>query len=635
MSKTIFRADIEGLRAIAILAVVFYHADYGWASGGFVGVDVFFVISGYLVTRNILHELHLRKFSFYSFYIKRVRRLFPAFFVTLVLSFIAGCILLSPSDLERFATSLSYSLLSLSNFFFWKEASYFNLDAVLKPLLHTWALSVEVQFYLVWPLLLFALSIFKKELFVRFFFIIAAVVSLGFSSLIIADHPEAAFFLLPFRIFEFAAGSLCVFADRLKLNNKYFAELAACIGLILILWTMRSYTRETVFPGYHAIIPCIGAAFIIYAGQSSIVGSVLKNKLLVKLGGLSYSVYLIHWPIFVFYKYYSFNPITEFERISLIFASLISGYFLWKYIEKPFRDIPDISKRPDYSLCWAPSCSLILLFLASNVWGYNGWQWRFPKEFFLSNDEIMSERKRYWQDVSQQDTSFLQGTAKHKNIIFMGNSHAIDIMYALRSNGFNYNITFLPTSHVCYNFGTPVSESNIKSCSSRKKENFKNEAWTAADAVFLHDHWPKVASNQLVDTVDLESFLTEVRALTDAPVYVFGPKMVYRSAIPNIVHSHMRLSSMNDYGRKFQRVDFRAGTNQALKHLLDVEKYEKKKIYYVDVLRTQCGEDYDNCDIISKINSKFLYFDREHLTAQGAKEFGQQLKLEHPYLFAL
>lgn len=635
MNKLLFRADIEGLRAIGILGVLFYHANYNWASGGFVGVDVFFVLSGYLVTRNILNEIKSGKFSFYNFYVKRIRRLFPAFFFTLVAAFIAGCILLSPADLERFATSLSYSLLSVSNFFFWQEASYFNLDAGLKPLLHTWALSVEVQFYLIWPPILFVLSFLKKENFILFFFLIAIAVSLCFSILIIANHPETAFFLLPFRVFEFAIGSICVFSDELKVNIKYLLEFVAGIGLLLILWPMWSYTKVTVFPAYNALLPCIGTAFIICAGQSPILGSFLRNKLLVKLGAISYSVYLVHWPVFVFYNYYKFIPITEFERVCLIFISLFSGYFLWKHIEKPFRDIPDISQRPDYSLCWSPACSLILLFIASNVWGSNGWQWRYPKEFFLTKDEISSERKRYWQDSSQQNKALLQRGAKHKNIIIMGNSHAIDLIYALRTNGFKDNIAFLPTSHLCYNFGTPALDSNRNSCLSRKTKNLVHSAWTNVDAIFLHDHWPKVNPDQLINEVDLNKFLAEVRGITDAPIYIFGPKMVYTKAIPNIVHSHMRLPSINDYGKKFQRDDFRKGTNDALKNMLNVEEYMNKNIYYVDVLKVQCGNSYDDCEIISKINSKFMYFDREHFTEQGSSEFGQKLKLEYPHLFSL
>jgi len=618
-----YRPDIDGLRALAVLIIVFFHAGFSWATGGFVGVDVFFVISGYLITRNIIYEIEKGTFSFSAFYIRRIRRLFPALFFTASLVLIMGYLFFSASDFERLGHSLLYAILSVSNFFFWNETGYFNAASEFKPLLHTWSLSIEEQFYLIWPALLLILYFIRKRYVAIAFFIAAIISSLYLSSIFMEKQPEAVFFLLPFRIFEFSIGALCVWLNLIRPKNRFIKESLTVIGLGCILWSTLAFSDRTIFPGYSALLPCIGAALIIYSGRSSLSNIFLSNRPAVKIGLISYSVYLVHWPIIVFYKYWIFRPISNLESILLIFASFILGYLMWKFIEQPFR-FKKGSGNSGRLLLWFALPASILLFISANVWMHRGWPSRFPPEYSMSQEELVANRERYFNGVRQNDNNFLKGERNYKKVIVMGNSHSIDLIYALKENGSKLNITHLGTSYLCYNFGTPIKAKNKKFCYNKLRKNLADKHWATADAVYLHDHWP------LLNAKDLEKRLKEIREITDAPIYVFGPKMIYRKPIPQIVSSHLRMSSINQYSKKLEKKE-RIITNKAIKKVIESEKI--KDLFFVDVLKTQCGDSYENCNIVSPSNYKFLYFDYGHFTLEGAKEFGEKLKIRYPNIF--
>lgn len=269
-----YRADVDGLRGIAILAVLLFHLGIGGVSGGFVGVDIFFVISGFLITRNILSDLESGSRSYARFYTRRARRLFPALFVTLVASFIAAAILLMPHDLELFASTAIHSIVSTSNFLYWQELGYFGPAADRTALLHTWSLSVEEQFYLIWPgLILLALgrspgAVNGGRRFVLVGILVgAAVLSLWASELVLQSDRQAAFYLMPFRIVEFAAGAILVWLPRLPDRLRPVEEALQGLALGAILWCCLVYSDELPFPGLNALLPAGGAALAIYAGH--------------------------------------------------------------------------------------------------------------------------------------------------------------------------------------------------------------------------------------------------------------------------------------------------------------------------------------------------------------------------------
>lgn len=354
--KIYYRRDIDGLRAIAIIAVVLFHARIFGASGGYVGVDVFFVISGFLITSVILKGLKEDSFSFLSFYAKRIRRLLPAIFVALMTTTILAYLFLSfPEDLKRFGISLFAQGFFLSNVYFYISDGYFAAPVENYPLLHTWSLSIEEQFYLFFPLLLFLLFKYKNKL-LKFFILTIGVISLLYSIYLTNIDPfgrfylpllpkilldetniTAAFFLLPSRIWELMLGSLIV-VFNLKIRNKLIAEIASLVGLILILISIFYFNPDTYFPGFNAILPAFGSALIIVSGISNFprVNKFLSLKPFVWTGLISYSLYLWHWPIFVFARKLLPNITTSYA-LTLITLSFFIAWLSYLFVENPFR----------------------------------------------------------------------------------------------------------------------------------------------------------------------------------------------------------------------------------------------------------------------------------------------------------
>lgn len=618
-----YRPEIDGLRAISVLAILFFHAGFEWASGGFIGVDVFFVISGYLITRNICYDIECNRFSFSQFYIRRIKRLFPALFFTSAWVLVIAYLLFSPTDLERLGQSIQYVIVSLSNFFFWSEAGYFNETSDIKPLLHTWSLAIEEQYYLIWPAILVVLSLIKKRAVLLIFLLAALIGSLLLNYLLIKNNPSAVFFLLPFRVFEFAIGGLCVLVYSWQYSQKILNEVGVFIGLGMIGWSVFSFDQSTIFPGFSALVPCIGAALVIVSRQSVVAKYLLSHQVFLKIGLASYSIYLIHWPLIVFYKYWKFTPIGLAETIALIVTSLLLGLLMKRFIEQPFRAHPNERNNSSFWLKFAGL--IVVMFALGYVTQSNqGFPQRYPDEYFMSTDEIKQNRDRYWEYFGEINKSQVKKTGQ-KNVIVMGNSHAVDLIYSMRENEADLNITFFNSWHQCYNFGTGITAEDKDSCQKRLSNHLKNKAWKSADVIYLHDHWPTL------DLKNLTQRLLEIRAVSSAPIVIFGPKMTYYKRIPDIILSHMRMSSINEFAKQFSHQLFLKNLNREVNAM--VKGLSIEQVSYIDILSIQCGEMVDQCEIVSKENNQFLYFDYSHFTLQGAQEFGAKLKAVHPELF--
>lgn len=619
-----YRADINGLRAVAVILVLLFHLDLIGFEAGFLGVDVFFVISGYLISKNILKDLQLGNFSFSRFYTRRFKRLFPALFFTLAISLFVGYLLLSPVNLERLGKSVLSGVLSISNFFFLSEKGYFDLESAYKPLLHIWSLSIEEQYYLVWPLLLFGIfKIFRKYFFIVILFLIAS--SLFLSHLYI-DSPETTFYMLPFRFFEFLLGALVIWMERYLPKNNLLLELLLLAGLSLITFSAIHFNSLTPMPSLYSLVPTVGAMLVIYAGKAKYSSWLLKNRVFEIIGKSSYSIYLIHWPIIVYYKYWTFSELTNYNKGIIGALSLVLGYLMWKYIENTFRFSKIKFKKIDFIWIWMPSFILILSLIAYNIWYNKGYPSRYPKEFTMTREDILANRERYWNNTNS-NLKYLKGT-NDKNIIVMGSSHAVGLIYALRINGVEANIVALQTSHYCYNFGTPSKEEFIEPCEKRKKENLQNEHWATVDAIYLHDHWPKA------DVEDLKSFLLEVRKLSSAPIYILGPKMIFNKSVIEIAHLCPSSTPfvINKFAQDFSQEKQRIKINNTLIEFFKDDFYKENKMFFIDILKIQADEQ-KRFDIISTKDKMFLYFDGSHFTETGAAEFGEKLKRSYPNLF--
>lgn len=340
-----YRREIDGLRAVAVIPVIFFHAGFKVFKGGFVGVDIFFVISGYLITTIILSDMNNQKFSIVTFYERRARRILPALFFVMLCCLPFAWLWLMPNHLEDFSQSLTAVSAFSSNILFWRESNYFGIVSELKPLLHTWSLAVEEQYYVLFPLFLMALWKFRK----RWIFgslIVVSVVSLMVAQWGAYNNPSAAFYLLPTRGWELAIGALIAFyflyktehVDFIK-SHKKTCEVLGFVGLLLICYAIYEFDKNTPFPSLYALIPTIGAGLIIvFSTSETVVGKFLGNKLVVGIGLISYSAYLWHQPLFVFARHVSLAEPGTALLFLLSVLSILLAYISWRFVESPFRD---------------------------------------------------------------------------------------------------------------------------------------------------------------------------------------------------------------------------------------------------------------------------------------------------------
>lgn len=327
-----YKTEIDGLRALAVMLVLLCHMQLG-VPGGYIGVDVFFVISGFLITSTIITNLEQKRFSFLRFYAKRFIRLYPALLAVIIITFIAGFLLLDPVAMGWLARAGKYAVTSTSNLFYNNHLGYFDLDAQNHAFLHTWSLGVEWQFYLLCPVLLWLTLKVSRRL--VFLFLLAITLTSLFTSQWMLTHGQAtaAYYLMPSRAFEVGLGALLVFFYDRPLSSRA-GIFWVVTGLAFILAASFIYSPQTPFPGIYALLPCLGAVACIFGGKAFATGNVLRFAPVVFIGKISYSVYLVHWPLVVFYKYYVFRDFYLIEKIGLALTALVLGTLLYETIEK-------------------------------------------------------------------------------------------------------------------------------------------------------------------------------------------------------------------------------------------------------------------------------------------------------------
>lgn len=437
-SKSHYRADIDGLRAIAVVGVVIFHANLG-LPGGFVGVDVFFVISGYLITNIILGDLEKGKFSMLDFWERRIRRIFPALAVVVLFCLIAGWFLLLPFGYLVLAQATIALSCFASNIQFWRTISYWSPAAEENPLLHTWSLSVEEQFYLVVPLLIAGLYKFKRGLFVPFVIASCVIVSFVVSIYWVRAVPAGAFYLLPSRAWELGVGALVCFLPTLQ--SAFFRELLCISGLLGITASLFLLDSETPFPGVAALPPVIGAAFIIWSGAPNSLGHVpmisrwLSLKPFVAIGLISYSLYLWHWPFFAFHRYVFGQPAPHGLALLCIGLAFLLSFLSWRFVEQPFREKQIASTRKSLFTLFGVVTSAILIF-SMGVYLKGGLPSRIPEPAMAydrveGNSDFVSHSKSELPGGGQ--ILSIGDPDKNPEVLVWGDSHAGVMLHALDS----------------------------------------------------------------------------------------------------------------------------------------------------------------------------------------------------------
>lgn len=342
MLKSGYRPDIDGLRAIAVISVVVFHFNNGWLPGGFIGVDVFFVISGFLITGIVHREVVEGKFTFRAFFIRRVRRILPAALFVTLMTLLVGMMFMLPADSKDLAESAFASTISLANVFFWLflDNGYFAASTDTVPLLHMWSLGVEEQFYLVWPFILLVSYKAGGTRLLMFISILLAVCSFVFSEYYVGKDPDFAYYMLPARAGELLVGCVTYMLVRKAspVSGKAVSNLFFIIGGSILFWSFLYIDKASGFPGAISLVPTVGAALLIASGSvgnSSLI-KVLSFKPMVWIGVLSFSLYLWHWPILAFYRYAYGEP-TLMGGLTCLILIVACTLFSYRYIETPFR----------------------------------------------------------------------------------------------------------------------------------------------------------------------------------------------------------------------------------------------------------------------------------------------------------
>lgn len=333
MSQLPYRPDIDGLRALAVLAVLIYHAGFSFLPGGFMGVDIFFVISGFLITSFIVRDIKDGTFSMVGFWERRARRILPPLFVVVVATLAAGAFIFLPFDFAQLGKEMASQAVFGSNILFMFQGGYFADGDGFKALLHTWSLAVEEQFYLFYPI---GMALFARFVSRNFFYIIlpAAILSLVLCLCVSHYSDRVAFYALPFRGWELLAGALVAIAPAMRPSLR---NIAAFVGVGCILWSLFFYHPPMPFPGWPTLFPVIGASLLIWSGGGTLAGKILSLKPMVAIGLISYSLYLWHWPLLVYARYlpiYEVTPLIGYVCMALAF---VLSYLTWKFVEQPVR----------------------------------------------------------------------------------------------------------------------------------------------------------------------------------------------------------------------------------------------------------------------------------------------------------
>ena len=406
----VYRAEVDGLRAIAVISVILFHAGFKLFKGGFVGVDVFFVISGYLITTLIINEIIHGEFSLINFYERRARRILPALYFIIVVSLTLAWFLLLPSDLKNFSQSLMAVVTFSSNILFWRESGYFDTNADLKPLLHTWSLAVEEQYYIVYPLFLLFVWRYGKKWMLTILGIVF-LLSLGTSYWGAYNKPVASFYLLPTRGWELILGIFsAVYLEKYNYSqNKAFNQLGSILGISLIIFSIFTYNDQAPFPGIYALAPTLGTVLLL---QTSVKGTwiykILSFKPVVGIGIISYSAYLWHQPMLAFLKYKTTTTPSTITIIAICLMCIILAYFSWRYVERPFRNKSVVSRRLVFQLS-------IIIFLVFFGVGYTGYKLNGFNKVDTVTDININEKV---------DVPF--------NVMLLGDSHAAHLYAGLK-----------------------------------------------------------------------------------------------------------------------------------------------------------------------------------------------------------
>jgi peptidoglycan/LPS O-acetylase OafA/YrhL len=386
------RKEIDGLRAIAVLPVVLFHAGILGFAGGYIGVDIFFVISGYLITSSILEDSKRNNFSIIDFYERRARRILPALSVVLFFTTILAYVFMPPNLLKSYSESLISVTTFASNVFFYITSGYFSTASDEKPLLHTWSLAVEEQYYLLFPLMVVVLLPLGRKKLISIIVLLTSI-SLIFSQYLSTRNADANFYLIFSRAWELFFGSIIAFfsIDTWSVSREK-RELIGILGLLIIFYSIIFFDSYTPFPSFYTLAPVLGTfLIIIFVDSNTYVGRFLSNNIFVTVGLISYSLYLWHQPLFAFLRLKYIGEPPTYMFIGTSICAIFLAFLSWKYIETPFRNKINITRKSIFQ--YSITSIAIFLFIGFAGYFYNGFEKRFDVKSYTKSMEPSPKRE--------------------------------------------------------------------------------------------------------------------------------------------------------------------------------------------------------------------------------------------------
>ena len=640
--KIKYRPEIDGLRAIAVFAVIFYHIKLPFLSpffrGGFIGVDIFFVISGYLLTLIILKELETDgKFSFSNFYERRARRILPTLFFVMLVSLPFAWMYLIPTTFVDFAKSIVSSIFFISNYYFYNlnlGSTYFT--TAYEPFLHTWSLSVEEQFYIFFPIIIFFCFKFLKN------YLTTILITGLLISLLLADlggkihdsyYSSLVFYNPITRFFEFLAGSLLA---RLEFNssrsdNKFLNQTMPIIGLFLIFfsfiffyggiapnqWNIQSINQWNIpmpNPSFYTLVAVVGTMLLIwFSKKGELVTDILSSKLFVGLGLISYSLYLWHYPLIIFGEmFYSINLL---ERLTIIILTIIISILSYRYIEQPFRNKKKISKKKFLSII---SLFLIMITLFSlAIIKTKGFPSRFNtyQKFTLDNKFYA---KKVESEIIKDIPIFTK--SNKKKILIIGDSLGRDLFFSLIANRDlfeNYEFSFYLARIECL----PMFIEKKVDCHGVNESSIIVENYKNANILLLSSNWNKYNRqikykiNSIIKKEKKIVIVSRPPTFSHGGIYTIVDEFVLRNnRLPNKLE---KIKIKRDYFNEIDKTTY--AKNRELKVISN-----ELKIGYLDRFDYSCNLNRKECDFFTE-NEEKIYFDYGHYTLEGAKYFGKKI----------
>ncbi len=617
-----YRADIDGLRAVAVLSVVSFHLKFG-ASGGFVGVDVFFVISGYLISKIIFSEVRDGTFSIVKFYERRARRILPALTATILVSYLVGLRALYPNELVAFSKSALAAILFVANIHFFTISDYFAPTANTVPLLHLWSLGIEEQFYILLPLL----AIFLARYSIRVLFaslLVMAVGSVLASGLALKINPTAAFYLLQYRAFELLIGCLIALTTSKLSPHKLLAETAAAAGAISLTLAILLFGPQTPFPGAAALLPCGGAALIIWSGQfvQTTVSRLLGSSPVVYVGKISYSLYLVHWPAIVLGSRFFPDASPIAFEIGVICGSLILAALSYHFIEQPFRQKRSttgslrVLSAAALSICAVACLSGVTIFergfarpsekQVQDVLAYLSYDYRKvyrSRECFLDPD----------QDFTEADVSKCLPEGPGTLAMLWGDSHAIDLYPGLQvsmaKNGYSLGVL---TASAC----APIIGYSIAGrpkCPSFNDHALPTILSVGPKVVILSASW--ILSDQTMDQLDAT---VERLTLQGMKVIILGQSPGFKEPVPRTIANRLLSGNPNMWITEAGLDLSRAQSDE----IISSRFRGRANVKFISMMQLICPQ--LQCALVTDDGTP-TYWDSEHFTEKGSQMIADKL----------